>query len=312
VGTLRNLITGVDVVLRTRTLVGRSSRAEVRLIHDGGSSEHASIFWAGAEWVLRDLTSRNGTKINEQVLAGREARLNSGDLIVFGDPRERWSWVDNAAPQALAVREDAIVVAALDGLLSLPDADEPHASVYAGEDGWELEVGGVTRKVRDGESVDVGVHRFRLDLPSVHPTANRTRTFREDRSLSAARMVFTVSQDQEFVALTLEVGRYSKDLSARSFHYMLLELARVRQAEERSGVIPDEAGWLYADDLATRLGTSVEKLNVDIHRARQLIAQTKLVEEPETIVQRRRITGQVRFGVSRVQINEPALQRRDG
>jgi hypothetical protein len=303
VGLLKDLSAGTEVALRSRCLVGRSPGADIRLSAKGSSSEHASIYWDNDHWVIRDLTSRNGTKINGTLMTGLERHLSAGDTIIFGDPAERWLFADNGPPQAVAHREDGVVVIGRDGLLCLPNWDEPLASIYLGKDEWEIDVGGAARPVRDQEIVEMGEHRFRLNLPSNHLTTNRTGIVPEDRSVASAQILFHVSRDEEFVAIDMEVTRVKKELDSRAFHYMLLLLARARQSEQLSGMPNDEAGWLYADDVAKKLGTTPEKLNVDICRARQLVAKTKLVDDPDAIVQRRRSTSQIRLGVSDIIID---------
>jgi len=293
------------VELRGRSLVGRSARADVRLTGGGASTEHASIGWDGTEWILRDFASRNGTKINDTLLAGREWRLSAGDEITFGDPDERWSWVDGSPPRVSATREDGVVVEAENRLLLLPDSDKPQASVFVREDRWEIEIAGAARPVEDGEVVEVSGHRFRMDLPSLDPSSIRTRTFADGRRVSEGRVVFRASMDEEHVEVTFEVSGATKALPPRSFHYMLLLLARTRLADKAANLAREEAGWIYATDLAQQLGVTVEKLNVDIHRARHLVAQAGVFTDPENVVERRRTTAQLRLGLSRIQIDTP-------
>ena len=98
--TIRNVETGREVRLWGRSLVGRSPSADLKLAGKGTSNEHATILWDGEHWVVRDLTSRNGTHVNRMLLVSQSCRLNEGDELVFGDPAERWSWVDGAPPRA--------------------------------------------------------------------------------------------------------------------------------------------------------------------------------------------------------------------
>jgi hypothetical protein len=303
---LRHIVSGLNVVVRGRSLVGRSARADVRLTGEGASSEHASIRWDGVEWILRDFASRNGTRINEALIIGQELRLAPGDQITFGDPEERWTWIDGTPPRAAATRDDGLVIEAENRLLLLPDSDKPQASIFVRDDRWEVDLGGATRPIEDGEVVDIDGRRFRLDLPSLHPSASKTRTFTEGRRVADARVIFRASWDEEHVDLSFEIGGTTKDLPARSFHYMLLLLARTRQADRTAKVPPEEAGWIYSTELAEKLGVTVEKLNVDVHRARHLVAQADVFTDPENIVERRRTTTQVRLGLSRIQITTPS------
>lgn len=298
--TLQNLATGLLVVLRARTLIGRYERADIRLTARGASSEHAAIHWDGAGWTLRDLTSRNGTKINETLLCGREWRLRDGDLIIFGDPQERWRLLDGSPPKMLAIRDDGLAFEPHGGVLLLPHDEAPEASIYLQEETWEIDTGGCTRALSDGEEIALREHTYRLQLPCPDPVSMRTRTLRQTRSIALAHARFQVSQDEEHVALTLSLDDETFELPPRAFHYMLLVLARTLGSDQKAGCAPTEAGWIYTEELASKLRTSVEKLNVDVHRARRLVARMGVFGDPESIVQRRRTTGQLRFGISKL------------
>lgn len=303
--TLRNLITGEESTVRRSTLVGRSADAHVRLAGGGASAEHASIRWVGAEWILRDLGSLNGTRVNDHHRLGREWSLCRGDVIVFGDPAERWTWVEGTPPALRALRDDGIVQEVPGHLLVLSGEDGPAASVYANDGRWELDMDGVTRSVLDGEVVAVGPHRYRLELPEIGGALARTCGVDGLRQVQDATIQFRVSQDEEQVELTLELDNRTHQLPARACFYTLLFLGRLRQADHQRGVADDEAGWVYADELAPRLAQSHEKLNVDIHRIRQILSRLDLVDDAENIIERRRGSGQLRLGMRAITIVRP-------
>lgn len=295
--TIRNIETGREVRLWGRSLVGRSPSADLRLTGKGASNEHATILWDGAHWVVRDLTSRNGTHVNRMLLVSQSCPLNEGDEIVFGDPTERWSWLDSSAPRASAQRADGVLLEARDALLLLPDEDAPRASVSQRDGHWEAEVDGVTRTVTDGESLTVGSQTYRLSLPSPDPQAEQTRTVQREERAPQPRLRFVVSSDEEHVQVLVEVGAQRGRFPERAFNYVLLVLARVRDADQKSGIAEGDAGWIYSQELARMLNTSVETLNVDVHRARRAASQLGLLDEPTSIVERRRSTGQIRLGI---------------
>jgi hypothetical protein len=112
---------------------------------------------------------------------------------------------------------------------------------------------------------------------------------------------FSVSSDEETVGLTLvpEVGSPIV-VPERAFHYPLLLLARARLRDRaRAELAEGEHGWCYADSLARDLGSTPERLNVDIHRFRKQLAQLG-IEQAANVVERRRLTGQLRLGVCRI------------
>jgi hypothetical protein len=299
---LRNLSTGAQSVVRRSSLIGRSSNAQVRLSASGASAEHASIRWLGAEWILRDLGSLNGTRVNNRPL-GRERSLVRGDIIVFGDPSERWCWVDGSPPLLRAIADDGTVQEAGGTLLVLSDDRGPQASIYQLEGRWELDMGGQTRVVVDGETVQVGTRRYQLDIPDRLEALDRTRGLLPERRIADATLQLRVSQDEEQVDVRLQLrdGKVH-ELPSRACHYTLLFLARVRQQEERAGAAPDEAGWIYSDELARRLAVTPEKLNVDVHRIRQIVARLDMADDVENVIERRRTSGQLRLGIRDVTI----------
>jgi pSer/pThr/pTyr-binding forkhead associated (FHA) protein len=75
----------VLVVARGATL-GRSDRADVVLPDTAISGEHARLERLGRRWVVTDLGSPNGTRVNDSVVRGR-APLDDGDVLTLGTVR---------------------------------------------------------------------------------------------------------------------------------------------------------------------------------------------------------------------------------
>jgi hypothetical protein len=268
--------------------------------------EHAIVLWDGVQWALRDLRSRNGTLVNDRPLLG-EVPLKPGDQLTFGDPEERWCWVDGTPPEASAIRSDGHVVYALDGLLLLPDESAPAISIYANSGRWELDVDGEVSVAEDGQELWVGDQRFQLDLPPFDPASTHTRTIPQAQKLLRAHIKFQVSSDEEHVSVTLEINGAVKALSSRASHYLLLVLARARLEDARRGIADEDAGWLYVDDLARQLGTDADTLNVQVHRARRSVTRGgsggdsgNSVWDCQSLIERRR--SQMRLGIANISI----------
>jgi len=300
---LLNLETGQSFRVRARSLVGRASRSDIRLSGMRASSHQASIQWDGVCWMLKDL-SRNGTVVNGLVLSnGRACRMEPGDDIVFGDPGERWRWLDGKPPCPTAIcRDRGLHIEGTDGVLLLPDDATPRASVCARDGHWELDINGGSCRVQDGEVVRVSDLSFELELPCIDPAAIATHSYRHQLSILGARIHFQVSQDEEFVSVSFTTGSTTTALRPRAFHYLLLILARARLEDTAAGVSEAEAGWLYADEVARRRCVSVEDTNVDICRARKQIAQSCQFVDAVHIIERRSGTGHLRLGVAAISI----------
>lgn len=71
--------------------IGRSSRVEVQLEDQQVSRRHAQLAWDGQAWVIRDLGSRNGTRVGA-VHAGAGLVLAHGDTMHCGRVALRFSW----------------------------------------------------------------------------------------------------------------------------------------------------------------------------------------------------------------------------
>ena len=77
------------------TLIGRNPTTDITLLDEGISREHALILYdeADGQFVVEDLQSTNGTKVNGKRV--RSATLSHGDEIQIG--RTRFEFVQTAS-----------------------------------------------------------------------------------------------------------------------------------------------------------------------------------------------------------------------
>lgn len=73
---------GERIPLLALTTVGRDEENDVVLVDTFVSSEHAKLSWNGRGWVVQDLGSTNGTRVNGKAV--RRAVTKPGDTIEFG------------------------------------------------------------------------------------------------------------------------------------------------------------------------------------------------------------------------------------
>ena len=66
----------------TETLIGRSGVSHVRLTDPATSRDHAGISWEGDHYLVEDLQTTNGTRVNGNRI--RSEVLNDGDVIQLG------------------------------------------------------------------------------------------------------------------------------------------------------------------------------------------------------------------------------------
>lgn len=65
---------------------GRGGRADLVLADTAVSAEHARVDRVGRRWVVTDLGSTNGTRVNDATVRGR-ASLAEGDVLTVGTVR---------------------------------------------------------------------------------------------------------------------------------------------------------------------------------------------------------------------------------
>ncbi|MGH2443070.1 MAG: FHA domain-containing protein [Chloroflexota bacterium] len=84
--------TGLDagerIPLLALSTIGRGRENEVTLDDSFLSAEHARLGWNGRGWVLEDLGSTNGTRINGKPVR-KSVALKQGDTIEFGRVKVR-------------------------------------------------------------------------------------------------------------------------------------------------------------------------------------------------------------------------------
>ncbi|MCB9548649.1 MAG: FHA domain-containing protein [Myxococcales bacterium] len=288
------------IALGGRVLAGRGERCDLRLASPRASGEHAVLTWRDGGWHVRDLGSRNGTLIDGEPLAPGGLRpLPVGATLQLGDADEQWRLVADGPPEAVAVDAAGVFRHAVDGLLALPDPEDPATTVFAAANGrWLAEVAGAPRFVQDADWLE---DRWQILLP-VGGEAAAATTMLAGGGPSVDRLVlrFAVSQDEEFVQLRVQQGAQLHALPTRGFHYLLLTLARLRH-EAPDDVSEAEAGWVYVEDLCRMLDTDPPRLNVDIYRARQQLAALG-VREAGRLVERRATSRQLRLGIAGLEI----------
>jgi hypothetical protein len=306
VGLLLETCSGRLITLPAHALVGRSSACAVVLDDPRASAEHAAIAWSGERWELRDLGSLNGTWLDgRRLAAGERAPLHRDAKLGFGSAAASWILADDR-PAGPAARNEATaeLVHATSGLLALPSADQPRATVFRRADGqWLVELGAELRTIADRDRLELDSVPWSLFLPS--ELGPLPETLKADGSLLVlgdVSLCFAPSLDEEHVDLRVRMadGRESV-LPPRSSHYMLLTLARARLDDARSGIAPDEQGWLYAADFARMLQYSPERLNIEIFRARALFAKLGFSDSTQ-LIERRATTRQLRIGAARLQV----------
>jgi len=298
-----------NVVLTSRTLVGRTQECLVRIEDPRISGLHAALTWRSDGWSIRDLGSRNGTWVNYERLGAKACALGVGATVCFGCGEYAYQLVDENAPalmleQLTAHPSGQHVITARD-CISLPNSDATFM-IYRNLDGtWVVEQGGEVRDCFDQETIRVGDATWRVHLPPA-----------TDSDIISTRTAETVAVDLEDCSLRFEIGcneeslrvvlvswRGWERLPARTYHQMMLTMASIRKADRERGVAEADCGLTSVDALANRLQLDAERLNVDICRARKQLAALH-VDNAAHLFERRARSGLLRIGVRTLEVEK--------
>lgn len=80
------------ILTGNRIVMGRSEKADIRVLDIKSSREHAEITKVGNDWVLTDLGSQNGIVVNDQKVS--QTKLREGDKVVIGQTVYKLSKVE--------------------------------------------------------------------------------------------------------------------------------------------------------------------------------------------------------------------------
>lgn len=269
---------------------------------------HALLRWTGKAWELRDLGSSNGTFVEGERLEANGVRvLERGCTVAFGCPSEQWQLTEVRSPQVMAVSEGAETELMEGGVLPLPSAEAPRATIFLAHDGRiMLESESDKLAIEDQHLVDIDGLRFRVCIPyAVVKTESSTDRPESVRDLE---LEFDVSPDEEHIELTGRLARTSHSLGARRHNYVLLLLARSR-VESRSDDLPEsEQGWVHQDELCRWLKQDLERLNTDVCRIRKQFGKIGVLD-PANIIERRPDTKELRIGSPKLHIESPSRSK---
>lgn len=285
--------------LEARQVVGRSRKCDLRLPNRKASGEHALVWWADGQWMVRDLGSTNGTWVDGQrVLAGESRSLRRNALVAFGDPDDAWRLSADHPPAPRVVDlQTNLPVDDTGPVLGLPSAEDPAVCVYWTNDGWVADQDGAITFITEGTILHVNAKRYLIHLPE--QLAGTVATSEEiEMGLSRYTFFFT-PLNATTVSMEAEHSGSKVNFRSRSHHLTLMTLARRRDEDARNGKPEDEAGWVDFDLLAAELDIDKNTLNVHIFRARQELARLGICGA-STIVERRANSRTLRFGAANI------------
>ena len=295
---------GQAIVLRAHHLVGRARSMHTQIVAPEVSAQHAVLTWRNAGWELRDLGSRNGTRVDGMActpLTG-PVRLQVGQVVCFGDHKHAFSVVNLAPPGVFAETVDGGETRMGEALhLALPEDDDPHVLVMLEpSEGWVQSTEAGQQPVHDGQVLDVRGTSWVLHLPESLPETIDASP--GEPSGPSFGLQFRVSADEEHVEVTVSTGAQAWPVKPRVDQYALLTLARARIQDAERGVAEGEQGWLYTTDLAKGLRINLNRLYVMLHRGRKQI-DAVLCGAGAVLIERRPMSKQVRIGTGTLEVS---------
>jgi hypothetical protein len=112
---------------------------------------------------------------------------------------------------------------------------------------------------------------------------------------------FKVSLNEEYVELDVEYDGRRISLGSRAHHYLLLTLARLRQADREEGTPEASCGWADVEGLRLAPDGEGNRVDIYVHRARRQLIKAGL-EHGYDVIERRPGAGQLRLGVAGIAI----------
>jgi len=277
VAVLRQANTGARVSLGPNTMVGRSPRCDLTLDDPRVSSLHAQLTYTPQRgWTVQDLSSSNGTRLDDVALHRRTKLGRAGQRIEFGHDAQTWIVETLGPPVPVACRaSDDHLREAEHGVLTLPSDDSPQVVVLEDDSGaWVTQDG---RPLASGEVLHVDGERWTVLLPPPTPDVGASTEPVSDEDVHV-RVVVTAppGEDQVLVEATVRVATQVVHLEHCSPMRMLALLAEARAESDRLAQHAEaERGWVNVEEeLLPQLGlTNPQQFYVYTNRLRRLFAE---------------------------------------
>jgi hypothetical protein len=285
---------------------GRDPRCATVLRSDAVSRFHARIAWAGREWTLRDMGSRNGTYLNGRRLSDGEARaVANDDKICLGDFQEEYFVLDTAAPRTLLVVRDATGASRLVELATLhplPSAERPLYTLFLDdENGAMLERdGGEIAQLEHGATFGIDGVEYQVVLRRQPGGSSWTATSVLEPEADRVHLEIAVSPDEESAEIVLRHGARRHALAPKAHFYLLAYLARCHRAALDPSALEaresdaDDLGWVDCEVVCRQLRINREHLAQQVFRIRQEL-KSCMPSLADKIIDRRR-RGKMRIG----------------
>ena len=302
---LKNTASGEENFLFGRHIVGRLRESNTILSCADSSPIHAIISWNHGSWQIKDISAK-GVYINGlKMPPASQCRMHQGDQIKFGSENGVvWTLLNEDPPQSMLISMSSNLPAITlsDKVVALPSTDNPLAVLSKSRYGyWICEGPEKTHELKSGDLVGDRDNQWQFVDWSVLEGFKESN-IAQSKKAEHLSFLFNVSQDEEHVSLTVQVGEKKLPLGERSHHYLLLLLARKKLENKFAGITNEEQGWILTSELSKMLGLSERHINIQIHRIRkQLIGLHPVYFDDHSVIERR--IGALRLTVDSILIH---------
>ena len=293
---LKQLSGSSFICLKPVHILGRDPNvADTLLTTQSCSRLHCVFRWQSGQWFVTD-ESRNGCFLNAKKMdSGQSVRIKKGDRFSTSpDASDHWVMADESVPKPVIVNNTATKMIELSPLNILPNDREPECQILQQGPSWYYENDQDRLEMSEGFSLALAGDRWTFFPNAV---LQETEIFSSTLGMDIPELVFHVSQDEEHVELTLNVGKQSFALGHKNHHYLLLEVAR--HALETTNDDEEEWAWMSIDLLLRNLRIEINYMNIMIYRARAAIRKCSSYWG-ENLIERRR--GELRFHRSKIKV----------
>ena len=302
---LKNLITNQIVQLHQRHLFGSAHQwVNTLLTHKHIAPIHAAIYYEKDVWSLEKLTTSSHHRIKhngQSVSKDTQIQLELGSTIDFARDKQQWRLINIDSPKYFlhSMHTNELYIE-LQQSLQLPKKGKTIVTLRkTDENQWQCQKGLLSFMLQEGSvlTFEDEIWRFTSALPT---------GFKNDADLSLTTQSplfwIYVSKDEEHVKILLDYNAQRFDLGERVHHYLLLLLARKRQADTLNGYDSHTQGWVDLEDITKQLHIEPNVLNMQITRLRRQFNQfiTHVPPLKHDIIERR--PRQLRFAFTHFKI----------
>ena len=294
-GTLNSIDSNDAIYLKPVHIIGRDPNAADTLIaHPGSSRLHCVLRWQAGHWFVTD-ESKNGCFINgKKMEKGRSLCLKKGDIFsTCKDNSSAWRLEDESVPKPAILNRESSQWIELDALNLLPDESAPECQIIQQDHSWFFEQAHEHFAIQEGFSFLMRGERW-----TFYPNflLQETECFSEVER-EVPEIIFDVSRNEEHIGITLRLKTEEFNLGRKTYHYLLLELARY-WLEDKDAPISDR-GWMSNDLILHNLGIDINHFNIQIYRARKALKEYS-PDWSQHLIERRR--GEVRLHECQIEI----------